>query len=88
MAIFGVELTMTGDPMKVSDYVPASIDQLDIQASPDNNDNVVLCDSTGAVFGTLVPGKAWGAKGSAITLGEDLYVQGTNGELANIIWVF
>jgi hypothetical protein len=87
MAIFGAQITLTGEPLKLTDYVPDSFNQLDIQASPDNADNVFLCNSDGDVVGTLLPGKSWGTKGSSISLDGDLYISGTNGEVASVLWV-
>jgi hypothetical protein len=91
MAIRGYDLEIGGDATQVSTLVRA-FKQLDIQASPDNSDNVYLCDADGNYWGALLPGKSWGAKAhggdqSAEEVGDDFYLSGTQGEFVHLVWV-
>lgn len=85
MAIRGYSLTIGAEPTALATVVDPTFKQLDIQASPDNGDNVYLCDSEGNSWGVLLPGKSWGTKEASI--GGDVYISGTEGEAAYLIWV-
>lgn len=96
MAISGAQITFTATPTQLSSIVPVTVRQLDIQSSPDNNDNVYfggsdlsVADGTG-IWGALLPGKAWGADSDSsgeVRVGPDVYVHGTEGESVLIMWV-
>lgn len=85
MAIRGYTLELGAEPTRLATVVDPVFRQLDIQASPDNSDNVYLCDSEGNAWGALLPGKSWGTKDGSI--GGDAYVTGTQGEVAYLLWV-
>jgi hypothetical protein len=95
MAISGAQITFGTTPVQIKSVAPPSVKQLDIMASTSNNDNVYLGSSAVATtpancWGILQPGKSWGTQAqedNQVIVGEDLYIIGTEGEAAHLIWV-
>jgi hypothetical protein len=97
MAIKGAHVTFAATPTSLTSVLlggrpgpSLAVRQLDVQASPANNDNMFIGGSdvsSTAAWAVLVPGKAWGTEEDLHTVGDAAYLHGTEGESAHVIWV-
>lgn len=97
MALNGTVVTFAATPtslltamLKGRPGPTLTVKQLDVLAGPSNEDNVHIGGSDVAsttAWAVLIPGKSWSLEEDIYTVGADIYIHGTEAEVAHLIWV-